>query len=102
MSENTLIGKRIPRIGSVDKVLGRARYTGDLVKPNMLSGYSAEDQTVDPTLWLDEARARLWEFRQSYAPMPSYDQTLFVLRAESRGGETDFLGDIEDTEDRLH
>jgi len=38
VSENTLIGKRIPRIGSVDKVLGRAQYSGDLVKPNMLSG----------------------------------------------------------------
>ena len=38
MSENTLIGKRIPRIGSLEKVLGQAKYTGDMVLPNMLYG----------------------------------------------------------------
>jgi len=63
--------------------------------------YSAEDQAVDPALWLDESRARLWKIRQSYASMPSYDQTLFVLRAESREGEKDFLDDIEDAVDQL-
>jgi len=38
VSENTLIGKRIPRVGSVDKVLGRAQYTGDIILPRMLYG----------------------------------------------------------------
>ncbi|MFH1487890.1 MAG: xanthine dehydrogenase family protein molybdopterin-binding subunit, partial [Pseudomonadota bacterium] len=38
MSEATLIGKRLPREGSVDKALGRAKYTGDMVLPNMLYG----------------------------------------------------------------
>jgi 4-hydroxybenzoyl-CoA reductase subunit alpha len=38
MSPETLIGKRIPRIGSVDKALGRAKYTGDIVLPGMLYG----------------------------------------------------------------
>lgn len=38
MSSDILIGKRIPRIGSVDKVLGRAQYTADIVLPNMLYG----------------------------------------------------------------
>lgn len=38
MRENTLIGKRIPRIGSVDKVLGRAQYSGDIILPRMLCG----------------------------------------------------------------
>ena len=61
------------------------------VKPNELFSYSAEEQAVDPALWLDESRATQWEICQSYAPMPSYDQTLFVLRAESREGEKDFL-----------
>jgi 4-hydroxybenzoyl-CoA reductase subunit alpha len=38
MKENTLIGKRLPRVGSVDKALGLARYTGDMVLPHMLYG----------------------------------------------------------------
>jgi CO/xanthine dehydrogenase Mo-binding subunit len=38
MSPETLIGKRLPRIGSVDKALGRAKYTGDIVLPGMLYG----------------------------------------------------------------
>lgn len=38
MSGNTLIGKRIPRVGSVEKAMGLAKYTGDMVLPNMLYG----------------------------------------------------------------
>ena len=38
MSPETWIGKRIPRIGSVDKALGRAKYTGDILLPGMLYG----------------------------------------------------------------
>jgi 4-hydroxybenzoyl-CoA reductase subunit alpha len=38
MSAETLIGKSIPRIGSVEKALGRARYTGDIILPGMLYG----------------------------------------------------------------
>lgn len=36
MKEETLIGKRLPRDGSVDKAIGRAQFTGDMVLPNML------------------------------------------------------------------
>ena len=38
MKQDTLIGKRLPRDGSVEKALGRARFTGDMVLPNMLYG----------------------------------------------------------------
>lgn len=38
MNENTYIGKRLPRIGSIDKALGKTKYTGDMVLPNMLYG----------------------------------------------------------------
>jgi xanthine dehydrogenase molybdenum-binding subunit len=36
MNRETLIGKDIPRIDSVDKALGRAKYAGDMVLPGML------------------------------------------------------------------
>ena len=35
---STLIGKSLPRIGSVDKAMGRAKYTTDMVLPGMLYG----------------------------------------------------------------
>ena len=38
MSEDTIIGKRIPREGSLEKALGTAKYTGDMVLPDMLYG----------------------------------------------------------------
>jgi len=34
----TLIGKRVPRVDSPDKVSGRARYTYDVNRPDMLFG----------------------------------------------------------------
>ena len=36
MSRETLIGKDIPRIDSIDKALGRAKYATDIVLPGML------------------------------------------------------------------
>jgi CO/xanthine dehydrogenase Mo-binding subunit len=36
VNRETLIGKDIPRIDSVDKALGRAKYAGDMVLPGML------------------------------------------------------------------
>jgi CO/xanthine dehydrogenase Mo-binding subunit len=36
--KTTLIGKDLPRVGSVDKAMGRARYAGDMVLPGMLFG----------------------------------------------------------------
>lgn len=38
MSEYSLVGKRVPRIDSVAKATGDARYTADLVLPRMLHG----------------------------------------------------------------
>ena len=36
MSEPTVVGKSLPRIDAYDKVTGAAKYTVDLVMPNML------------------------------------------------------------------
>jgi carbon-monoxide dehydrogenase large subunit len=37
MSEDTILGKRYPRIDAVDKVTGRTQYTGDLYLPGTLT-----------------------------------------------------------------
>jgi CO/xanthine dehydrogenase Mo-binding subunit len=36
MSEDTIVGKNLPRLDAVDKVTGRMSYTGDLYAPGML------------------------------------------------------------------
>lgn len=38
MAEHTLVGHRVPRIDSLDKATGQARYTADLTLPRMLCG----------------------------------------------------------------
>ncbi|TKJ31473.1 MAG: aldehyde oxidase [Chloroflexi bacterium B3_Chlor] len=38
MAEHTLVGHRVPRIDSLDKATGQARYTADLTLPRMLYG----------------------------------------------------------------
>ncbi len=38
MTERPLIGKRIPRIDSMAKATGKARFTADLTLPRMLNG----------------------------------------------------------------
>lgn len=38
MAEHTLVGHRVPRIDSLDKATGQARYTADLTLPRMLHG----------------------------------------------------------------
>ncbi|HXT54745.1 MAG TPA: 4-hydroxybenzoyl-CoA reductase subunit alpha, partial [Candidatus Eisenbacteria bacterium] len=42
MSENSrkfsVVGRSIPRVDGVDKVTGRAKYTGDLIVPGMIEG----------------------------------------------------------------
>ena len=37
-TENVLIGREIQRIDGVEKVSGRAKYTADLIQPEMLAG----------------------------------------------------------------
>ena len=38
MQEFSVVGKRLPRIDAVDKVMGKARYTTDITLPGMLFG----------------------------------------------------------------
>lgn len=59
------------------------------------------DQPVNSRLWLDDSKAAQWELFQSYADMPTYDQTLFILRAVSREGEQDLWDDVEDSVDQF-
>jgi CO/xanthine dehydrogenase Mo-binding subunit len=34
----SIIGSSVPRVDGIDKVTGKAKYTGDLVVPGMLEG----------------------------------------------------------------
>ncbi len=38
MSDHTIIGKRMPRVDSKAKVMGKAKFTADLKFPGMLVG----------------------------------------------------------------
>ena len=72
-----------------------------LRKPDNVFDYNEDDQPIDSRLWLDDHKADQWELYQSYLSMPYYNQTLFMLRAESREGEEDYLDDVEDAVDQF-
>lgn len=73
---------------------------GSFISSDVLA-LSDPNEPVDASLWLDDHKAKDWEIFQSYAKMPSYDKTLFIVRAVSREGERDMWDDVEDSVDKF-
>ena len=72
-----------------------------LAKSNDVYTDTEPDEAINSRLWLEDNKADKWELFQTYFRMPNYNQTLFLLRAESREGEKSLWDDVEDTVDQL-